>query len=377
MPESSETEVLIVGGGFYGCMIAAHLSRQGRAVRLLERAEKLLTRASYANQARVHQGYHYPRSLITGFRSRANYSRFLQEFPESICQTFDKYYAIGREFSKVSANGFHLFCERIGAPIEPAARHVQQLFDPTLIENVFRVEEVAFDATRLRQRMEAELNQAGVAVSLGVEAERLELRPNGQIEVAVKSASGMESVRAGEVYNCTYSSLNQLARNSGLPLLPLKQEIAEMGLMRMPAELNHIGVTVMCGPFFSCMPFPSAGLHTLSHVRYTPHASWQEGPNCSDRPRELPANGELTSAVGKMVRDAARYMPALAKAEPVRSLWEIKSVLPANEGDDGRPILFHRNCGIPGYHLVLGAKIDNIFDVLERIDQTSQLAPVA
>ena len=26
----------------------------------------------------------------------------------------------------------------------------------------------------------------------------------------------------------------------------------------------------MCGPFFSAMPFPARGLHTLSHVRYTP-----------------------------------------------------------------------------------------------------------
>ena len=32
----------------------------------------------------------------------------------------------------------------------------------------------------------------------------------------------------------------------------------------------------MCGPFFSLMPFPAAGLQTLSHVRYTPHFAWLE-----------------------------------------------------------------------------------------------------
>lgn len=55
---------VVVGGGFYGCMLAAHLSRsRGRRVLLLEAAGELLGRASFANQARVHNGYHYPRSF--------------------------------------------------------------------------------------------------------------------------------------------------------------------------------------------------------------------------------------------------------------------------------------------------------------------------
>ena len=67
-----ECEDLVVGGGFYGCMIACHLRRRHAGVWLLEKGPGLLGRASYANQARVHQGYHYPRSLLTGFRSRVN-----------------------------------------------------------------------------------------------------------------------------------------------------------------------------------------------------------------------------------------------------------------------------------------------------------------
>ena len=61
-------------------MIACHLAAKGQRVILLERGENLLERASHNNQARVHQGYHYPRSLITGLRSRENYTRFVAEF---------------------------------------------------------------------------------------------------------------------------------------------------------------------------------------------------------------------------------------------------------------------------------------------------------
>ncbi|WP_406696638.1 FAD-dependent oxidoreductase [Singulisphaera sp. Ch08] len=64
-------DVVVVGGGFFGCMIALHLRRQNARVAVVERGSRLLGRASYHNQARVHNGYHYPRSVLTAFRSLA------------------------------------------------------------------------------------------------------------------------------------------------------------------------------------------------------------------------------------------------------------------------------------------------------------------
>src|SRR5262249_37221803 len=52
-----EYDVLVVGGGFYGCLIACHLRRRYPRVLLVEKQADLLERASYVNQARVHQGY--------------------------------------------------------------------------------------------------------------------------------------------------------------------------------------------------------------------------------------------------------------------------------------------------------------------------------
>ena len=69
-----------------------------------------------------------------------------------------------------------------------------------------------------------------------------------------------------------------------------------------------------------------------------------------------------------MVRDVARYLPAALEAKYVNSLFEVKTVLVKNEGDDGRPILFEKQAELPGCYSVLGGKIDNIFDVLEKLD---------
>jgi hypothetical protein len=55
-------------------------------------------------------------------------------------------------------------------------------------------------------------------------------------------------------------------------------------------------------------------------------------------------------------------------AEYVDSLFEVKTILARNEGDDGRPILFEQHTALPGCYSVLGGKIDNIFDVIERLD---------
>jgi hypothetical protein len=120
----------------------------------------------------------------------------------------------------------------------------------------------------------------------------------------------------------------------------------------------------MCGPFFSCMPFPPRGVHTLSHVRYTPRASWHDGPG--EAPPEI-GRAARPTAFPYMSRDAARYVPAMHDAVYRGSLFEIKTLLPRNEVDDGRPILFRRDHGLAGHHVIMGGKIDNVYDMETEI----------
>jgi hypothetical protein len=49
-------------------------------------------------------------------------------------------------------------------------------------------------------------------------------------------------------------------------------------------------------------------------------------------------------------------------------MFEIKTVLVANESNDGRPILFEKHVDLPGFYSVLGGKLDNIFDVIEKLN---------
>ncbi|MGE8412853.1 MAG: NAD(P)/FAD-dependent oxidoreductase [Pseudomonas sp.] len=362
-------DAVVIGGGFYGTAIAIYLAKQRglRRVVLLEREPDLLVRASYNNQARVHNGYHYPRSFTTAFRSRVNLPRFVRDWPQAIKQDFTKLYAIARRNSKVTGKQFERFCNEIGAEITPANTELRSLFEPRLIEEIFVTKEYAFDTTILSQWAKQELQQSGVEVRFKSRATTISKTPGGHMSVAVKNDDGhLDALECRYIFNCTYSGLNQFLGDFPGTRTGLKQELTEMALIKVPEALENIAVTVMDGPFFSMMPFPARRLHTLSHVRYTPHFSWQDEPGV-DPYQKLNSYARETR-VDRMLRDVGRYLPSILDSEYIDSLFEVKTILMKNEGDDGRPILFEQHAELPGCYSVLGGKIDNIYDVLEKLD---------
>jgi glycine/D-amino acid oxidase-like deaminating enzyme len=340
-------DALVIGGGLYGCDIAMQLRELGlETVVLAERERGLLQRASYANQARVHNGYHYPRSIPTAERSRANFLNFVEEHAEAVLFDMVKVYAIARD-SRVSANQFAAFCRRIGAFHQSAPARIHAMFDDVLVEEVFLAQELSFNAAIMARRMEQRLRRAAVDVRVGTTA-----IIQGSDEHGVTVDMNGQRVRSRWVINCTYSGLGSI----GISIrASIKLELAELAMIRPPRELEGIGVTVMDGPFFSIMPFPALGAHSLSHVRYTPHQEAGLGNEGALSPNR-------SNAI-YMQRDAQRFLPALARCEYLRSIFETKAILARNEGDDGRPILIERSTENPRVISVLGAKIDNIYDV--------------
>jgi len=366
-------DAVVIGGGFYGAMLAVALSGASRRVALIEKEPGLLKRASFANQARVHNGYHYPRSILTSMRSRVNYARFRDDFAEAIDETFTTVYAVAKRLSKVNAQQYLRFCRRIGAQITPAPKPIAALFDPTTIEAAFVATECAFDARKLASLIEARIERENVEVHLGTIARRVETTVNGLRVFCEKDGSQFE-LSAGRVFNCTYSAANRLLDASGFPLLSLKHELTEIALVDVPDEFRDLGITVMDGPFFSVMPFPAAGVHSMTHVRYTPHATWLDHPGVAARPPVFSLDDPPRSTFPYMVRDIARYVPGFARSRYRESLWEVKTVLPQSEHDDSRPILLHRSPGAAGMWTLLGAKIDGAYDVLDNLLEQPGLA---
>lgn len=353
----SSLRVVIVGGGFYGSSLAVHLAREGAQVTLCEARQDLLGGASYFNQARVHGGYHYPRSLRTAGRSQAYYSSFMSRYSSCVVDDFLNIYAIARG-SLTNARKFRKVCEHIGAPLMDAPAAVRGLFNPALIEASWVTRESVFDAVRLREVVRDELEDASVTVRLGARVTSVDEGPAR----AVVMLDGGEPLEADRVLVCTYgetvASLPQDVGYSGLHCEP-----CEMALVELPDVLRTKGITVMDGPYFSLMPFPSTPYHTLSHVRYTPH-----GAQPSYEQAAAVLRGGLASRADYMLRDAIRYVPALRDAVHRESLWGVKTVQAKRDGDDARPIVTRRSGGGRVMSL-LGSKIDNIGDALRVAEE--------
>lgn len=355
-------DVVLIGGGFYGCCLALYLRSIARKVVILEARDELLTRASYVNQARIHTGFHYPRSFVTARRSLALYRRFMDEFRDAVVDDFQMLYAIARSGSKITPQRFEKMFADMDAPIARASDAERALFNPDLITDVFRCQEYAFDAVALRNVLLARLRAADIHVVTNAKVVRAE--PNTAPDPVTLHVEGRPPISAPLVIDATYG---QISAEGIMPAMAaLKFELTEVALVEPPEELRGIGVTVMDGPFFSTMPFPAENCYSLTHVRYTPHRAWtsQSGPP------SVPAADPPRSHWLHMQRDAMRYMPCLSGLTWRRSLYEVKTVLVRNEADDGRPILLESHPANPGLISVLGGKFDNIYDLFDALESS-------
>jgi glycine/D-amino acid oxidase-like deaminating enzyme len=362
MNHPAKYDAVIIGAGFYGCSLALYLKKKGLGdVLIIEREAEIMQRSSYQNQARVHNGYHYPRSFITGVRSRINFPLFSKEYDFAIKKDFTNLYAIARKNSKITPNQFERFMKDIEVPFEAADSKYLKHFDPRLVASVYLTQEFCFDAKKLKAHFLKQLNEAGINILFNTEVTKLSPENDG-----IKIQHNNGAVQAELVLNCSYAGLNNIVAHD--ELTPLKHEFVEMCLISPPQEFENTGITVMDGSFFSMMPFPAENCHSFSHVNYTPHSYFIDKDG-KRSPLEHLESLAQESRFNYMLADAVRFIPSLKNSKYIRSMFEVKTVLVKNESNDGRPILFRRENHIhPKVFSILGGKIDNIYDIYKQID---------
>ena len=357
-------DVVIIGGGFFGVSLALYLSTITKNVILLEKEDAILERGSKNNQARVHTGFHYPRSAITAVKSMMLHKRFERDFPNAIVDDFKMLYAISKQHSKVSSQRFWRMFNDMDAPIKKAG-FISGLFNTNYIEDVFECKESAFDYRALKEHLDKRLISSGIKIKLNADVQKI-IEDNPVSKVILKNS---DSIAGKYIFNITYGNINNLLFNSDMDQVEIKNELVEICLITPPDEIKELGITVMDGPFFSTMPFPARKKNSFSHVRYSPHKTWMPKKNIVT-PYLLPDKGYEKSNYKYMLKDASRYIPCIAESVYDSSFYEIKSILVRNEINDARPILFHQSQLASKVISVLGGKIDNIYDLFEIIKST-------
>lgn len=356
----------IIGAGFFGCYLASHLSARSdiKHIYVIDKNDKPLSRASINNQSRIHGGYHYPRSITTALASSRSYKKFKATWPKSVFSTQHHVYGVAKHGSQISARQFQATMRAIGAPLaELKSKDLLGKFNLNMFDGLFLAEEDAFNALELRAWAQEELSSPKISYLKNESVISFEDRGT---KARIKTISGIE-VEADLVFNVTYSGIETI---DGLSLP--KRNMVEYELTEMPlvngADFLLGSLTVMDGPFFSLMPYPSRGsAMSISHVTHTPLARFTEFDKAQLAYLNL-ANEPFDSNFQTIKRQAALFVPELIDLTYVDSIIEIKTILTRSADDDSRPILFCEHKPGKAYS-VLGGKIDNVFDMVDFVDR--------
>ncbi len=367
-------DYIILGAGIYGLYAAILLSRKKIRTAVIEIEPGPFRRASYINQARVHNGYHYPRSLSTAIKSASYFERFSKDFNFAINNSFRKIYAIASSYSLTSARNFKRFCENAAIPV--TAINPSLYFNARLIEEAFETRECAFDPLLIRDYLTTELENTGSTdIFYSASVERIETT-SGLFQIYL---NGDRIMQTDHLLNATYASVNQLNKLADLDTFGIKYEICEIILCDVSENIKNAGLTIMDGPFFSVMPFGFSGLHSLSAVTFTPHLTsyndlpvfkcQEENPDCTSFQLQdcNTCKAKPVTAWTYMNKMTEKYLQPDVKITYNSSLFSIKPILKSSELDDSRPTLIRKHRENPCYYSVLSGKINTIYDLEEII----------
>jgi len=367
---------VIIGAGIYGLYAAQYCARLGYSVLVLEYEDAPFTRASSVNQARLHMGYHYPRSYSTAITTAKYFDRFVDDYRESIKSDFEQIYATSAKFSLTNRKQFIKFCKTTGIRCESIDPELY--FLPDACDGAYLATEYAFDADVIKNKMLNEISKLdNVQICYNVRIKSITKQGN---EYIIETNTG--SINTGFVMTTTYAAVNQLQTLAGHSTFQIKYELCELALCKVSDNLKNIGLTVMDGPFFSIMPYGKTEYHTLSSVTFTPSMTCydnlptfecQENSEGYCSPEQLgncntcPVKPE--SGWSHMITLVKKYMKPEYRIEYVDSIYSIKPILKASEIDDSRPTLVRKFSENPTFISVLSGKINTIYDMNEVLNE--------
>lgn len=367
---------IIIGAGLYGLYSALKCGEKGEHVLVLECDSAPFKRATYINQARVHQGYHYPRSISTASKSAGYFERFIKDFGFCVNREFEKIYATSTKYSWSNGEQFKKFCDAAGIPCEEI--NPNKFFKGQMCDGAFLTREYTYDAMILRDYYCDKLSKlSNVEIQYGVRIQGIDKTSDSYV---IHMQTGVDYSTAF-LLNATYAGTNQILEMVGYDKFKIKYELCEIILCDVGEALKKYGFTIMDGPFFSIMPFGKTGLHSLTSVTFTPHTtSYEELPSFSCQ--EMSCGHCEPSRLGNCNDCPAKpetafpYMESLAKKylkdefdfRYKESLFSMKPILMSSEIDDSRPTVIRKYSEKPTFVSVLSGKINTVYDLDEVLD---------
>mgnify|MGYP003673999690 CR=1 FL=1 len=338
--------VAVIGGGVFGANCALEMNHFCD-VSLFERHEKLMEEVSFVNQWRHHSGFHYPRSYDTIKEIRSTKTDFEELYNDAVIRENISYFCPSATGVEIPADRYLAACSSnyLSFSIEyPPAGVV----DRDAISVSLKTDEGVYDFYKLRSMIEKRLSEAeNTQAFVGANIVDAKILPDGTKKLWIERDGKIETEEFDFLINATYSNRNLLSKWFSFPVEPLRFDLYEMLVVRLPIE--QLCVTIIDGPFTSIVGMGHDNLFLVSHI----HDSVLKSQVTSDG---MPPDwGDVQSNRHNMLLSASKYIPVLKQAEVVESRYATRAVNAFAKDFDARPSVI-RNHGFDCWS-VMGGKI--------------------
>ena len=271
-------KIRIIGAGFYGCHIAETLISAGHEVEIIEARDEIFGGASGSIPARLHEGFHYPRSKRTRDACQKHLPDFLKKYGRFCCPVKrDNIYAIAEGGSLVD---FPQYVDTLRGEMEFDVISSPFAYGLTNVEGAIKTGERHIVTDDVKAYFENALDGHITygTVPLIVDSDEYDLTVDATF--------------------CAYDA-------AGVD----RYEPCIVGLLE---GCTDNAVTIMDGPFTSLYPWKeSAGLCSISSAKWTPISkqcrTWGEAKAMLDG---LDAS-DIMRHINGMVDDLEKYYPCI------------------------------------------------------------------
>lgn len=353
-------KVGIIGAGIFGCSAAIELAKKGFIVTVFERMNNILDGASTRNHLRHHYGFHYPRSKKTVEEIKTARRNFEKEYGECISESFDNFYGISKNGSKITPEDFIKFCKKLDLPYEiswPNENYInkskislciktpERVYDPDILKGII------FQKMK-KLRIILKLNSKIIGGSIFGKIKTL--------KICCKNKNYEEDF--DYVVNATYYNFNNFNKWFKFQRKVFQYELMELLELSLPSN-KKVGLTIMDGNFSSVLPRGEKGTFTLGHV----DASVLKVKTSNEIGSMDVASGNLKSNWKEILNKGIEDFPFLKDAQLIKSLF-ITRVVRADVGDTDERLSEITGYG-NGMYSIFGGKIITSVDIAKDLTE--------
>lgn len=314
--------IIVIGCGWYGCHLAKNLMDMKLDFKMMDISNSIFSGSSSRNQNRLHQGFHYPRSIITRKECLEGYNNFVKIYDYILSDVKNNIYAVSKE-SRLSFEEYKNIYE--------SENYSFELIELKNVENVYKygilVNEKRIDNKKAKCFFESILS-------------------NHLIDYKQNIIDDYDLI-----FDCTYGQM-----------IKIENTYYELCLSLVYKTKNDINIIVMDGQFFSIYPYDDKDNVVITHVKYTPVIKSTNIENIKNY------QFNIDSIKQKIEEDIIKYLPNFKNDFTYVSFFTSIKTKFINENDD-RHLHIITNDKI---HSFIGGKITGIFEMEKYVNKLLQ-----